>query len=185
MAPPRAPFGAGRRAGPAKAAGIALRLEPAGNGEGPWPQPRPERGFREAFRLAGFLGSRRLRPETFERATGEVSASMRALEKARLRPGRIRRESVSGPTASRRDPPGPERGLAASLRGPRKAKRAFAPASQSESRPARDGLATQRRQSKLGQVGAGGDAGPHYDSGRRRDRRQATNRPRRFSAEGL
>lgn len=33
------------------------------------------------------------------------------------------------------------------------------------SRPARDGLATQRRQSKLGQVGAGGDTGPHYDSG--------------------
>jgi hypothetical protein len=32
----------------------------------------------------------------------------------------------------------------------------------SRSRPARDGLATQRRQSRLGQVGAGGDTGPHY-----------------------
>jgi hypothetical protein len=85
-------------------------------------------------------------------------------ETARLRPGRIRRGSVRGPTAALRNPPGAERGFAASLRGPRKAKRAFAPASQSESRPARDGLATQRRQSKLGQVGAGGDTGPHYDS---------------------
>jgi hypothetical protein len=74
-----------------------------------------------------------------------------------------------------RDPPDAERGFAASLRGPRKAKRAFAPASQSESRPARDGLATQRRQSRLGQVGAGGDTGPHYLFG------GVASRPRRIA----
>jgi hypothetical protein len=97
-------------------------------------------------------------------------------ETARLRPGRIRqREAMAGfrpcrsdptgigegPSGLSRDPPGPERGFAASLRDPGKAAGAQAPP-QSRSRPARDGLATQRRQSRLGQVGAGGDTGPHY-----------------------
>jgi len=67
-----------------------------------------------------------------------------------------------GPRGLSRDPPGAERGSprsgsrrrACGLHGPLAIR----------SRPARDGLATQRRQSKLGQVGAGGDTGPHSDS---------------------
>ncbi len=144
---------------PAKAAGIAPRLEPGRRGRASAPAatrngvrrrgfglgrrapgkrqglraaPRSERGFRGASASARFLEGRDgLGPASFGRATGEVSASMRALEKARLRPGRIRqgkRGSGSrscpsdptgigeGPSGLSRDPPGTERGFAASLR---------------------------------------------------------------------
>jgi hypothetical protein len=104
---------------------------------------------------------------------------MPALGTARLRPGPIRpgkrrrdfglasatrRGSARGLALLCRDPPGAERGFAASLRDPGESEAGVRARLAIQSRPARDGLATQRRQSKLGQVGAGGDTGPHYDS---------------------
>lgn len=105
------------------------------------------KGISGGFGLAGFPGRRDgFGPASFERATGGASASMRAQETARLRPGSIRQGSGGGisvlpkrPDGNRRgasrpsrDPPGAERGFTALLRDPRKAKRAFAPASQSK-----------------------------------------------------
>jgi hypothetical protein len=126
-----------RSAEPAKAAGIAPRLEPEGGGEGLRPQPRPETGFfeeasssekglRERGEAFGRSGdpkgiAQRLRlravprktagfgPAFFERATGEASASMRALETARLQPVRIRQGS-GGISIPPSDPNGNRRG---------------------------------------------------------------------------
>ena len=157
-------------------------------------RPRPERVPDEAsvsggVRDSGKAFGRRRDPKGDRRGLGPDAN----LEKARLRPGRIRqRDAAAGlrprscdPTGIgegpnqplRRDPPGPERGFAASLRDPGKAAGAQAPP-RSRSRPARDGLATQRRQSRLGQVGAGGDTGPHYPF--RRHRRPASAYPESF-----
>jgi hypothetical protein len=78
-----------------------------------------------------------------------------------LRPDGDRREAFGPLGDTRRIPNGASRPRSG-IRGER---RGLRPAARSASRPARDGLATQRRQSRLGQVGAGGDTGPHYDSG--------------------
>jgi hypothetical protein len=64
------------------------------------------KGISGGFGLAGFLGRRRLRPESFGRATGEVSASMRALETARLRPGWIRQGRRGGISIPAKQPDG-------------------------------------------------------------------------------
>lgn len=80
------------------------------------------------------------------------------------RPDGDRREALGPLFQTRRGPNGASR---LAPEPARRATRAFGPEARSQSRPARDGLATQRRQSKLGQVGAGGDTGPHYDSGAR------------------
>jgi hypothetical protein len=161
---------------PAKVAGIAPRLEPRETGKGfgpsrdpkrgsskrlrPWRRapgerqglraaPRSERGFFARLRLFGRFLERRdgFGPASFERATGEVSASMRALETARLRPGPIRQGSEGGISVLPERPDGDRRGASrpsaethrvpngaspprSGIRG--KAKRAFAPASQSK-----------------------------------------------------
>ncbi len=179
--------GSGRAARPSGGAAIrkGFRRASAPGGSsmvGKASAQRRSKGDFEGLRL-GEVPRRagRLRPSVFRKGDRKGFGPDASLRKgrgsgrARSEPGaeaglRSRRgdpvgigEGPHGPSAR---PPGSERGFAASLRDPRKAKRAFAPASQSESRPARDGLATQRRQSKLGQVGAGGDTGPHYDSGR-------------------
>ena len=180
----KAPPGAGRPAEPAKAAGIAPRPDPAGKRRKAQAQVATRTGQSEKASAFEYSSGRAAKPSggaRSERAPGEAF-SPDASPWGRRGCGRAgpdgsaggirscpsdRRGSARGFPASFRDPPGAERGFAASLRDPRKATRAFAPASRSESRPARDGLATQRRQSKLGQVGAGGDTGPHYDfSGR-------------------
>jgi hypothetical protein len=199
--------GAGRPAEPAKAAGIAPRLEPEGRRRKAQARAAARTGLDEKVSAFEKRSGKVAKPSggaAIRKGFREASASRRSSKKrkgfgsaffrnvrperlrsrcepegtARLRPGPIRKGSFGLGfglvQATRRDrggascrssgPAGAERGFAASLRDPRKAKRAFAPGSQSESRPARDGLATQRRQSKLGQVGAGGDTGPHSDS---------------------
>ena len=127
----------------------SMRFRPSRRAPGKWQglraAPRSERGFRRASASRGsskvgtasgppskyhFDGTQG--PASFERATGEASASMRTLETERLRPGRIRpgkRRGISvlpsdptgigeGPSGLSRDPPGTERGFAASLRNP-------------------------------------------------------------------
>ena len=214
----KAPFGAGRPAGPAKAAGIAPRLEPEGDGEGLRPQPRPGRdptkrlrprkaGSGRVARPSGGAAirkgiSRGSRLERFlERRDGSGPPSKFAsigpmaqrlskgrpeglrprcepAETARLRPGLIQSGSGSGtsvlPMRPGRDRRGASRpvaettgfrtGLTDSLRDSEESEAGVRARLAIQSRPARDGLATQRRQSKLGQVGAGGDTGPHSDS---------------------
>jgi hypothetical protein len=143
----------GRSAEPAKAAGIAPWTSRQGNGDGLAPPPRP-----------GGLPTR-LRPRKGSGISARPSGGadfpkgdLRGLgpdaslqETVRLRPDRIRkgtfaagfRSGPSGPTGIgeglnrllRRDPPGTERGLAASLRNPGKAAGA---------KPRRDPEAAQR-----------------------------------------
>lgn len=132
-------------------------------------------GFERFLRKGGTVSAQRLS----RRATGKASASMRAFRRrtgfgrAGSREARVRtsvlpkrpdgdRRGASRPLC--RDPPGAERGFTASLRDPGESEAGLRARLAIQSRPARDGLATQRRQSKLGQVGAGGDTGPHYDS---------------------
>jgi hypothetical protein len=151
-----------------------------GDGERLRPEPRPERGRASRFRPSSEAPGRAAKPsgQTAIRKGDRTGFGLDASLRRRRGFGRAGSDGGArdrilperptgigeGLRASLREPPGAERGFAASLRDPRKATRAFAPASRSESRPARDGLATQRRQSKLGQVGAGGDTGPHSDS---------------------
>lgn len=119
---------------------------------------------RNGVRRKGFTSSRRAPGE--RQGPRAAPRSERGKRKAgfRFRPSDPKGIG-EGFTASPRNPPDAERGLAASLRDPGESEAGVRARLAIQSRPARDGLATQRRQSKLGQVGAGGDTGPHYDSG--------------------
>jgi len=126
QAMPKGSFASRKACRPAKAAGIAPRLEPAGDGEGLRLQPRPETGSIEEASALDTGSGRAARP-----------SGGAAIRKGKRRRDfglaqATRRESPKGFTAFRRDPPGAERGFAASLRDPRRAKRALAPASQSK-----------------------------------------------------
>jgi len=184
--------GISRTLRPAKASGIAPRLEPDRERQRLRPGPRPETGSGEVSALPGSGKAGRLQglhrssasmeargPALSEGRPEEVSASMRAQGDGEAsaepdpagREGRIsippeRPEGIGErPQSLSRDPRDPNAGHRPSLRDPGKAATASA-SPRSRSRPARDGRATQRRQSRLGQVGAGGDTGPHYRSGR-------------------
>jgi hypothetical protein len=193
MAGPRCFSKRGGPAEPAKVTGIAPWLELAGRRRKALRPSRDPRGFFEeasaleagswkAGRLQGphqslaLMGPSAQRFSKGDRRGFGLDASLWTRLGPRLAPDPKRdaaagfRSFQSDPTGIGqglhglcRDPPGPN-GARASLRdrGERRASRL----ERSQSRPARDGLATQRRQSKLGQVGAGGDTGPHYDSGR-------------------
>jgi hypothetical protein len=154
--------------------------------------PRIRKGISQGFGFGRFLDGGGL--QGLHRSTPSMGPAARRLSKGRpegLRPrcepwrrrgfGRAgsAREAAAGLRSRQLDPTGIGEGLAppprptgdrtgldASLRYPGKAAGAFHAPPRSRSRPARDGLATQRRQSRLGQVGAGGDTGPHYRSGR-------------------
>jgi hypothetical protein len=138
------------------------------------------KGDRRGFGLDASLQERvRLRPDPIQGSGGGASVSPR-------RPDGDRRGAFR---ASLRDPPGSERGFAASLRDPGESEAGVRARLAIQSRPARDGLATQRRQSRLGQVGAGGDTGPHYRfrpkgclgrDGRRRDELLLSGRDQAF-----
>ena len=157
----------------------ALKRDP-GRRQGLRAAPRSEKGF-ERFTPREVLGTREgFGPALFrkgrpERFRPRCEPWRRHGSPCRIRQGKREqglRSCPSDPTGIGerssglcRYPPGAERGFAASLRDPSRATRASVRGA-IQSRPARDGLATQRRQSKLGQVGAGGDTGPHYDSGR-------------------
>lgn len=189
MAGPKASFGRPEGpAEPAKAAGIAPRLEPAGrrrqasargrdpngvargfgperlrqSGKASGPPskccfdgtlgPAPCEGRPEGLRPRCEPGTGRLRPAGSAQGRGKAG-----FQSCRTRPEGDRREAsrpLPRPNGGRtgREP----RSGTREREGPRPTR--------SRSRPARDGLATQRRQSRLGQVGAGGDTGPHYDS---------------------
>jgi hypothetical protein len=88
-----------RRVEPAKAAGIAPRLEPAGKRGRPWPQPRPETGF-----------LKRLRPWKWLREIGETFGPSRDPKGGfeRLRPGGIPRKAKASAGVFRK---GDRRGL--------------------------------------------------------------------------
>lgn len=124
----------GSSAEPARVAGIAPRLEAAGRRRRPRPEPRPEKGASRGFGPKALPeGGKDFGSSVFRRATGEASASMRALGDgsgfgpARIRPGKrrrgfglaqaTRRGSARGSSASpSRDPNGTEQGFAALLR---------------------------------------------------------------------
>jgi hypothetical protein len=204
----KAPCGPGCLAEPAKAAGIAPRLEPAGR-RGRAQAPAAARtGFEDEASALETRSGRAARPSggaAIRRVFRGVSASRNSsnggtasaqrLSKGRperLRPRcepwrrrgfrscRIRQGSEGEDFGPSTRPDGDRRGALCSfaethwvpngasqprsgIRG--KAKAGVRARLAIQSRPARDGLATQRRQSKLGQVGAGGDTGPHSDSG--------------------
>lgn len=149
--------GEGRGNRPAAGAG---REAAKGSGPGPRPERVPgEASAEQRIRESGQAFGRRRDPKGDRKGFGLDASLWR-----RRGPGRAgsAKGCGGGPhgfaTAPYRAPNGASR-LAAvsgeSGRGVRAPPR-------SRSRPARDGLATQRRQSKLGQVGAGGDTGPHY-----------------------
>ena len=168
----------GGSAEPAKAAGIAPWNEPEGNRrKALGPKPRPERVPDEAsapngVRESGKAFGRSRDPKGDRRGFG-LDANPQGDGAASAGPdpqGKRRRDfgSASRPAGDRR---GASCLLAETHRDPNGATRLAAGSGGSgrgvhapprfRSRPARDGLATQRRQSKLGQVGAGGDTGPH------------------------
>jgi hypothetical protein len=113
----RAGRGTGKGFGPSRdpKRGSSKRLRPPQAAPGEWrglrAEPRSERDLwrfrpREVPRKAAGFG-----PAFFERATGEASASMRALETARLRPGRIRRGRRGGISIPAKRPQGIGEGL--------------------------------------------------------------------------
>lgn len=131
-----------------------------GSGNGPPTQGRSAQGRR-----------RRAPPRTLAIRGGKARKAGRLFGPASFEKGerkRLRPRCEPLETAALHglpDPkPGAERGFIASLRNSGRAARTLC-ARRDPSRPARDGLATRRRQSRLGQVGAGGNAGPHHDSG--------------------
>ena len=160
-----------------EAFGLRERLRESGKAFGR--RRDPKRGFRRASasRISskdGTASADRLSKGRPERLRPRCEPS----ETARLRPGPIRagkRWRDFGPARAARsgsargfmplsDTHRVPNGASASLRDPEESEAGVRARLAIRSRPARDGLATQRRQSKLGQVGAGGDTGPHYDS---------------------
>jgi hypothetical protein len=163
------------RTGSSKRLRPRKRLRESGKAFGRRRDPQGiSRGFtpREVPRKAG-----RLRPSVFRKGDLRGFGSDASLETVRLRPGRIRQKGSGGGISVPQPPPDGDRRAASSRsaethRGPNGASRprcgtrgkrpGLRPRRDPEAAPARDGLATQRRQSRLGQVGAGGDTGPHY-----------------------
>jgi hypothetical protein len=156
----------GRSAEPAKAAGIAPWSSRKGSGQGLRPEAVTRTGSRRSFGRERGPGKRQgLRAAPRSKATGGASAPMRAWRRCGFGRAGSAQGDGGGASALPPRPTGDRTGLRGLAAVPGESGRSVRAPPRSQSRPARDGRATQRRQSRLGQVGAGGDTGPHYDSG--------------------